>query len=253
MATLSRQIRTSGRSEREWSDSAMWQGVEVRTARAFLRGVSRLVVVAPHPDDEVLGAGGLLRLAHHVGISTHLVLATDGEASHIGSRTLSRVQLRYARVRESSNAFELLGGDITRIARLRFADGKLAQDESDLVLALSGMVEPGDLVLTTWWKDGHPDHEACGRAIRKVCRRAQTRSAFFPVWSWNWARPGRCDLPLERAVRVPLTPMARLAKRCALSCFETQRTRDPDVADTPILSNDTIAYFERAFETFICG
>ena len=42
----------------------------------------RLVVVAPHPDDEVLGAGGLLQYMGRVGVEMVVVAVTDGEASH---------------------------------------------------------------------------------------------------------------------------------------------------------------------------
>src|SRR5688572_26068919 len=39
----------------------------------------RLLVVAPHPDDESLGAGGLIARAVARGAAVHVVLATDGD------------------------------------------------------------------------------------------------------------------------------------------------------------------------------
>ena len=49
-----------------------------------LAGRTRLVVCAAHPDDEVLGVGGLLALLAAAGAQLHLLAATDGEASHPG-------------------------------------------------------------------------------------------------------------------------------------------------------------------------
>ncbi len=253
MDAVSGEIQRTGRSEREWSCARSLRSTKMRSARSFLDGARRLVVIAPHPDDEVLGVGGLIRLAHHVGAPVQLILATDGEASHAGSRSMNRARLRSQRVRESEAAFELLGGERERIDRLQLPDGELAHDEDELIAAILRRLAPDDLVVTTWWRDGHPDHEACGRAVRIAAQQRQCRRAFFPVWFWNWATPEAPDLPLAQVFRVALTPRARLAKRCALSRFQTQRTVDPDVPQTPILSDATLAYFERPFETLICA
>lgn len=253
MDAVSGEIQREGRSEREWSRARGLRSTTTQSARGFLRGVQRLVVVAPHPDDEVLGVGGLIRLAHHFGVPVQLILATDGEASHAGSRSISRAQLRVQRVRESEAAFELLGGRREHIDRLQFADGELARREDELVNAIAQRLAANDLVVTTWLRDGHTDHEACGRAVRRAAQRLPCRHAFFPVWFWNWAAPDASDLPLAQVVRVPLTSRVRVAKRSALSLFQTQRTLDPDVPQTPILSDATLAYFARGFETLICA
>src|SRR5258708_3572481 len=43
----------------------------------------RIVVVAPHPDDEVLGAGGLIQQAHAVGAEVHVIYLTSGDHNQI--------------------------------------------------------------------------------------------------------------------------------------------------------------------------
>src|SRR5205809_8147276 len=41
---------------------------------------ARLLVLAPHPDDEVLGAAGMIDAAVRRGAAVRVVVATDGEA-----------------------------------------------------------------------------------------------------------------------------------------------------------------------------
>ena len=55
--------------------------------------VEHVVVLAAHPDDESLGAGGLLSQAARTGLRMTVVVATDGEASHPASPTHSADQL----------------------------------------------------------------------------------------------------------------------------------------------------------------
>ena len=52
---------------------------------AVFEGREKLVVLAPHPDDETLGCGALLARAF-LGAGAHIICLTDGSASHPGSR-----------------------------------------------------------------------------------------------------------------------------------------------------------------------
>src|SRR5205823_5271974 len=66
----------------------------------------RLVVVAAHPDDETLGAGGLIAGAHRAGAVITVIVATDGEASHPNSPTHSSAELATTRRGEVQAAIE---------------------------------------------------------------------------------------------------------------------------------------------------
>ena len=68
------------------TDEHTWLGTRRLAALPKLsdRRPRRLVVVAPHPDDEALGAGGLLQHMTRIGVEAMLVAVTDGEASHPG-------------------------------------------------------------------------------------------------------------------------------------------------------------------------
>ena len=55
----------------------------------------RVVVLSAHPDDEVLAVGGWL--SEQTGRDVVFVTATDGEASHPGSPTITPEELRARR------------------------------------------------------------------------------------------------------------------------------------------------------------
>src|SRR5213592_3128523 len=83
-----------------------------------LRG-ERLLVLAPHPDDEVIGCGGLVALHLREGREVRVVVATDGAEAGDTAR----------REAESRAALASLGG--ASIEFLRFPDRRLA-DAGDL-------------------------------------------------------------------------------------------------------------------------
>ena len=74
---------------------------------------------------------------------------------------------------------------------------------------------PGTWCAATWRGDGHPDHEAVGRAAATAVERTGAVLVEYPVWMWHWALPGDPDVPWYRAHTVPLdTRRHRTQKRC---------------------------------------
>ncbi|WP_216693951.1 PIG-L deacetylase family protein [Dietzia psychralcaliphila] len=186
-------------------------------------GCRRLVVVAPHPDDEILGVGITASRFAAAGVDVTVVAVTDGDASHPDSPTLTPQRLAELRVEESRRACTLLG--LPEPVRLGLPDGRVREHRARLADALVGAVgDPGHdtLVLTTWRGDGHPDHEASGRAAADACAATGARLVEYPVWTWHWAPPGDPRVPWGRRRRVVLTDVELAAKRAAVAEFVTQ-------------------------------
>ncbi|MDQ1673635.1 MAG: hypothetical protein QOC98_2197 [Frankiaceae bacterium] len=212
---------------------------------------SRVVVVAPHPDDEVLGVGGLLRRLTDRGVSALIVAVTDGEASHPGSPTLTPEQLRDRRADERSDALDLLC--ITaEVQRLRLPDGGVADRESELEASLRAVLRSDDWCVATWTGDGHPDHEAVGRAAAAAATAAGARLLEVPIWTWHWAVPDDARVPWDRARQVPLSGEVAAAKRRAVDAYRSQITPlSDDPADAAILPPPILARLLRPFETLL--
>ncbi|MFG1928399.1 PIG-L deacetylase family protein [Cryptosporangium sp. NPDC048952] len=213
------------------------------------------LVVAPHPDDEILGAGGLIaRLAtgrpttgHAAGVE--VVAVTDGEASHPGSTVYSRAELAARRRDETDEALRRLGLDAPTIHHLGHPDGHV--DEPALTAALTELLNPGRWCLASWRGDGHPDHEAVGRAAAKACADTGAHLVEYPIWTWHWAEPGDPRVPWNRCRRLPLAEAERAAKRHALTAFVTQvHPLGPRPEDAPILPPHVLARFDRPTEVF---
>lgn len=165
----------------------------------------RLLVLAPHPDDEVLGCGGLISamLAHGAGV--RVVVVTDGG---LGGDALTRE-------RESVAAAQVLaeGRPAPHLEFWRLPDRGLAGDDS-LVQRLQMLIRDvtPDCVLLPSPFEIHPDHRALCLAGLQAMRAADGRAEllFYEVGQ-----------PLMPNLLVDITGRIEL-KRAALRCFTSQ-------------------------------
>ncbi|MBD3914810.1 bifunctional PIG-L family deacetylase/class I SAM-dependent methyltransferase [Nocardioides hwasunensis] len=213
---------------------------------------SRLVVVGAHPDDETLGAGGLIHAAACAGWPVDVVSATAGEGSHPGSTTHSTEELAVRRRAELTTAISLLAPSAT-VRCLDLPDGGVADDVAGLVATLVEVIGiDGDRVLlcAPWRHDGHPDHEAVGRAAAVAAVRTDAQLLEYPVWLWHWG--GDDDLPWAETSTLSLAESARAAKRAAVAAHATQVAPLSDrPGDEVLLGPDLLAHFDRSTEVFI--
>jgi len=212
-----------------------------RLPAADITGTASAVVLAAHPDDEVLGVGGTMSRLAAAGARLRLIAVTDGEASHPG--TAEPDALAQRRIAETAGALRVLGAQATEVIRLRFPDTGLDAREGELTALLPDLIAGFDICLAPWAEDAHADHEVVGRSAR----RAGQHALFYPVWMWHWAFPGDPRVPWRRAVRVPLSPAVAAQKRAAIRCFASQlEARGADIG--PVLTAGTVAHFTRAQE-----
>jgi len=149
-----------------------------------LRG-ERLMVLAPHPDDEVIGCGGLI--CHHAdeGRAIQVVIATDGSAAESDLPNLAEV-----RENESRAGLRRLGvGDVVFLRhpdRGLEASRKLQDDLRDAITSFRP-----DLITCPHPNEIHPDHRALATALIALLQSdrdlaaslAMVRVAFYEVSS----------------------------------------------------------------------
>jgi len=229
--------RDAGTAESAWADDPRWGGLEV----VDLARVRRVLVVAAHPDDESLGAGGLIARLHDGGARVTVLLATAGEGSHGPG-------LAPTRSVELAAAIGVLAPG-ARVVELGLPDGGLGGGIDALAVAVSGEIADVDLVVAPWRGDGHGDHRAAGEVAAAGAARAGIPLLEYPIWLWHWAAPDDDAVPWGGFVRMPLTVDERRRKVRALAAYESQ-TSTVD-GEPPILHRGMLAHFERDWEIFV--
>ncbi|KQT68072.1 MULTISPECIES: PIG-L deacetylase family protein [unclassified Pseudomonas] len=211
---------------------------------------SRAVIIAPHPDDEVLGCGGIMQLLAAAGRPLQLISVTDGSASHPGSQRWTVERLSVVRPQESAEALRRLGLPMHSLKWLRggFTDTQVAAQEPGLSEFIAGYLHASDVVFTTWRQDGHSDHEAVGRASVEAARRVGATCHELPVWTWHWATPEDASVPWERARKILLSPTHIARKRHAAHAFASQLEGDRDVGLGPVLAPYVLDRLLQPFE-----
>lgn len=216
----------------------IWTGWNRHFAPLNLDHCPALLLVAAHPDDETLGLGATAAALTDRGVTVQVVAVTDGEAAYPEDPG-GRAALATERRREL----------VAATARLRLPppiflgipDGEVSANEDLLGVELEALLAdspPGTWCAATWRGDGHPDHEATGRAAAAASRQVPSVFLEYPVWMWHWALPEDPDVPWNTAQRVPLTPRDMDAKEAMLQSFSSQLQR---VDGPPLLAPEAIA------------
>lgn len=249
-ASQERRIEGSGTPDQSWQAWPGWATLPAIGAGELVPPGARAVIVAPHPDDEILACGGLLQLLAAQGSALLLVAVTDGDASHPNSPLWPQQRLRQVRPQESALALQALGLDAPAWLRLHLPDGGVAGMAPQLATMLAAYLRPADIVFTTWRLDGHPDHEACGWACAAACSSSGATLVEMPVWGWHWAAPGDARVPWHRARLLPLPGTILQRKRAALRCFASQMQADPSTGRPAIVGEDALQRLLHAREVY---
>lgn len=209
---------------------------------------SKLLVLAPHMDDETLACGGTM-LLHANKRHVHCLFATDGAASpapllpwtgRIDSDIVNQ------RRREAVAATAQLGISADNLRFLNLPDGRLPAHRHELAIGLSEIMETvrPDFVLVPFRYDVHPDHTALNRATRAVLRRMKAPPSMLEYFIYH-----RLLFVPERDVRKAVERRALVtvdtlsvasAKRDAIDCYVSQTTIRHDWQDRPILTAENV-------------
>ncbi|WEO77753.1 bifunctional PIG-L family deacetylase/class I SAM-dependent methyltransferase [Cryobacterium sp. SO2] len=242
----------------------VWQGADwaARARPLTLSGCDRLVVVAAHPDDESLGAGGLIVAAAAQGIPVTVIVASNGEASHPHSTTTTPAGLAAVRRTEVVAAVRALT-PAARIRLLDLPDGRLAAHRTELADALRAEAradEPeratGVWLVAPWRSDGHPDHTAAGEAAALVAGLTGARLLEYPIWAWHWSTPADAVWPVgdgaEALYSIALGAAGHARKSAAMAAHVSQvRPLSALPGDEAIVQPGFAAHFERSWEMFL--
>lgn len=148
------------------------------------------LVLAPHPDDESLGAGSLLAGLSAAGGRPLVAFLTDGSGSHREAPGWSEGRIGLTRAAEGRDALRRLG---VRQSPLRlqwpdthpYAPGSEGFDTSVRALTAWGRHHRVHAIAVTWRGEPHCDHEAAAMLAETVAKRLYARLFEYLVWGWT--------------------------------------------------------------------
>ncbi len=147
-----------------------------------LPDAKKVLVLAPHPDDETLGCGGTIALYTSKGIEVQVAVISDGgNISHVF--TGENKNIIDIRKREFLEASKLLG--VTQAYFLGFTDGELTSYKDEIKVRVEDIVEKvkPDIIFSPPPVDYHDDHIAVSEIALEILRKTQgMRVVFYEVY-----------------------------------------------------------------------
>jgi LmbE family N-acetylglucosaminyl deacetylase len=168
----------------------------------------KVLVVAPHPDDETIGCGGLICRHVDAGDRVTAIFLTSGE---LGLKTLPVQEAKRTREAEALAASRVLG--LAEVAFLRQPDWVLEDQTArtaDILAPVLARVAP-DRVLVPHPEESHPDHRAALPILHLALRGSRAEVLGYEVWT-----------PLAEPDLIEDISASMVRKLAALRCHRSQ-------------------------------
>lgn len=146
-----------------------------------------VLIVAPHPDDEVIGCGGLIARLVAKGRMPHVIVMTGGEGSHRGCCFTASEEISTTRRGLTRKALNVLGVTEDHIHELDFQDGGICEDCNEEIERLKVLIDTlkPETVLVPHWGEGWPDHVNTAQIVKRmVAGKAEVWE--YCVWMWYY-------------------------------------------------------------------
>jgi len=151
-----------------------------------------VIVIAPHPDDETFGSGGMIAMKRQAGVPVHVIFLTEGSASHANCCTIAPEKIGHIRREQSVKAAVCLGIQPDGLTWLGLRDGEIPVEGSvGFGDAIANISEQFDRIAPAKIycphpHDGLPDHEAASMIVRHAVLRANHsfEIIYYTIWAW---------------------------------------------------------------------
>jgi LmbE family N-acetylglucosaminyl deacetylase len=220
----------------------------------------RVIVVAPHPDDETLGCGGAIALMCARGYDVKVAIVSDGTGSHPNSQAYPAPALRSLRERETLAALEILGiADRSRVTFLGLQDGAVPTIAAPAFLAAKLRCQQylrqtlPDTIFLPWRADPHPDHRATWQLFKAAILSLgiSPQIVEYPIWDWDIQQQKKIpDLDLIAGWRLDIDRVLATKKQ-AIATYKSQLGElIDDDPDGFYLTPELLANFTRPWEVY---
>lgn len=170
-----------------------------------------VLVLSPHPDDEVVGCGGVLAKHTASGDYAKILYMTDGrQGTHY--RSMDPEKLVSLRKAEAERARNIIG--IKDFRHLDYPDGKLRLNSETIETIREELatITP-DVVYTPFFFETHPDHSTTANILAAALKSNDKNPLIYAYEVWTPLIPN-CIVDISECIDI---------KRKALKQFESQR------------------------------
>ncbi len=219
----------------------------------------RVLVVAPHPDDETLGCAGAIALLTARGCKVRILVISDGSQSHPNSRKYPAPALQQLRKNETRSAMALLGVPKSEITFMQLPDSAVPAAEETNFNAAAAVCHAylaattPQLVLLPWRNDPHPDHRATWQIVTAALARCPfaPRTIEYPIWDWDRNQRRAIAEGIINPWRLDISPVIDL-KQQAIAAYRSQTTDLIDDDPTGFrLSPEMLGNFTQPWEIYL--
>lgn len=155
--------------------------------KPFLKLSDKTVIIAPHPDDEVIGCAGLIQALVECGTPPHVIILTGGEGSHRGCCNTPESHIIAARQQLTTRAMETLGLPESYIHHLEYPDGGVAfaHAETEKLKAILQKLSPNALFVPHCG-EGWSDHTNVLGIVKELMKCHVVNIYEYCVWMWYY-------------------------------------------------------------------
>ena len=156
----------------------------------YLGKDGNILVIAPHPDDDVLGVGGTMAAAIHQGQGVFAVYITDGRGSPRRDPALSDDEMAALRKKEAKSALKVLGavGGFFLEKRSGELTGEAQKETGEILFRILQRIRPQEVFLPAPY-ERHLTHQRCTQlsieALRKIPR-LKPNLLGYSLWGSFW-------------------------------------------------------------------
>ena len=201
-----------------------------------------LMVVAPHPDDEILGCGGLIGKIKSAGGKVYVLYLTVGTTKEFTKRGLSTEDERTDEIKKVANFLKYDGwriafpGDQYHLQLDRLSQKQIIHEiEQGDKISLE-IIKP-DIVAFPSHNDYNQDHNAAAKATFSASRPVPRQNKFVPDIVLSYEAPmdfWSLEKPNQINFMVELTDRQVNNKTKAMTLYKSQtrgkgHTRNPEV------------------------
>lgn len=218
----------------------------------------RILIIAPHQDDETLGCGGLIQRFVQQKSDVSVAFLTDGSMSHPNSSSHSATERANIRNTEAMNALKVLGVPPDKLYFLNATDSALPDSgENEYRFFLKKLrsiveMERPQLMVCPCQFDPHRDHRAAWSMANDIASQGHPVLWEYPIWIYELG--STADLAAQQqkdCCYLRLSREEQQVKLYALKCHQSQI--EPQIFNDPdgfLLTSKVIAHFSNHKEFF---